>query len=187
MLIAGTIVAVVVGYLGRQLWTMYQDKQSETVGNAYAAVTKAFEAHDAVKTRAAADAMTAAEPSHAATARAMLLAARAAVDAKDTDHAKSALQWVIDHAKEDAVVDTAKLRLAAVLTDQKQFDAALGVLATAKTAGFSGLFADARGDILLVKGDNDGAKKAYQEAIAKVDKANPAHQIIETKLLALGA
>ncbi|MBV8465835.1 MAG: tetratricopeptide repeat protein, partial [Burkholderiales bacterium] len=68
MLITGTILAVVVGYLGRQLWTGYQAKQGEAAGNLYAAVDKAFEAHDAVKTRAAADAMVASAPSHAATA-----------------------------------------------------------------------------------------------------------------------
>jgi predicted negative regulator of RcsB-dependent stress response len=189
--ITALIVALIVAYVGRQAWASYQRSQAQAAGDAYAKVQKAFESHDPAKarataTRAAADAMVAQQARHALTSRAMLLAARAAYDAEDFDGTKSALQWVVSHSSEDSLVDIANLRLAAVLTDQKQFDAALQALQTAKVATAAGTFADARGDVLLVKGDTAGAKKAYQDAAGKLDKDSPAYQVVQTKLSALG-
>jgi predicted negative regulator of RcsB-dependent stress response len=186
-LVTASVIAVVVGYLGTHAWKAYQKSQGEAAADAYGAVEKAFIAKDVAKTRAAAEAMTKSQASHALSARAMLLAAKAAFDANDLDHAKTALQWVADNAKEDALVDLAHLRLAAVLMDQKQFDAALKVVDVPKSDAYSSLFADARGDALALKGDAAGAKKAYQDAINKLEKGSPARQLIETKQSALGA
>ena len=186
-LISLTVVAMVAGYLGRQGWAAYKQHQGEAAAQAYAAVEKAFTAHDAAKTRAAAEAMVSGESGHALTARAMLLAAKSAYDAKDLEHAKSALQWVVANAKEGSIADIASLRLANVLIDQKQYDAALQAVTTPKAEDYAGLFADARGDVLAVKGDTAGARKAYQEAMTKLDKQTPAYQVVQTKLSALGA
>ncbi|WP_374357289.1 YfgM family protein, partial [Chitinimonas sp.] len=160
--------------------------QGEAASDAYMAVEKAFIAKDAAKTRTAADQMSKDQAGHALTARAMLMAAKAAFDAHDLDKARSALEWVVANAKEDAVIDLAKLRLAAVLMDQKQFDAAFKMVDMPKTDAYSSLFADARGDALALKGDAAGAKKAYQDAINKLEKTAPARQLIETKQAALG-
>jgi predicted negative regulator of RcsB-dependent stress response len=172
--------------LGSHAWKAYQQSQGEAAADAYGTVEKAFLAKDATKTREAAELMAKNESGHALTARAMLLAAKAAFEANDLDHTKVALQWVADHAKEDALVDIAHLRLAAVLMDQKQFDAALKVVDMPKTDAYSGLFADARGDALALKGDKAAAKKAYQDAINKLEKGSPMRQLIETKQSALG-
>ncbi|HEY9103006.1 YfgM family protein [Chitinimonas sp.] len=187
-LVIAALVAVLLGYFGSMGWRAWQKSQGEAAADAFTAVEQAYATKDVVKTRAAADAMSKSQAGHALTARAMLLAAKVAFDAGKLDEAKSALQWVESNAKEDAVVDIARLRLAAVLMDQKQYDEALKTVAAPKVEGYASNFADLRGDALALKGDAAGARKAYQEALQKLEQADaPARNLLETKLAALGA
>ncbi|GAB3250095.1 YfgM family protein [Chitinimonas naiadis] len=186
-LVIAALVAVLVGYFGSMGWKAWQKSQGESAANAFMAVETAFAAKDVAKTRAAADDMAKNQSGHAMTARAMLLAAKVAFDANDLDKAKSALEWVVSNAKEDAVGDIARLRLAAVLADQKQYDAALKLVDAPKAEGFIANFAEARGDVLALKGDAAGAKKAYEQGLLKMEKDAPNRNILETKLSALGA
>ncbi|MBL8508556.1 MAG: tetratricopeptide repeat protein [Chitinimonas sp.] len=181
------VVAALVGYFGNMGYRAWQKSQGTAAAQAYMAVEAAELAKDPVKLRAAADAMVKTHGGHALTARAMLQAAKAAFDANKLDEAKTALEWVAANAKEDAVIDLARLRLAAVLMDQKQFDAAAKMVDTAKADSFAGLFAEARGDALALKGDAAGAKSAYQFALTKLEKEAPNRELVETKLSALGA
>ncbi|MFC4159219.1 YfgM family protein [Chitinimonas lacunae] len=186
-LVSGCLIAVVVGYLGRHAWQAYQNNQGNSAAEAYAAVEAGVEAKDPAKVRAAAEKMRTDNANAALTPRAMLVAAKTAFEAGDLDNARKSLEWVVANAKEDALIDTANLRLAAVLLDQKQFDAALKAVQGAKVASFAALFADMRGDVLSIKGDIAGAKAAYQEALVKLDAKAPVRKLVETKLNALGA
>lgn len=186
-----TVVAAIAGgliaYFGNIGWRAWQKSQGEAAAGAYLEVQTAFEAKDVKKARAAADEMTSKQPHQALTARAMLLAAKAAFDANDLPGAKSALEWVVANAKEVAVADIARLRLAAVLMDQKQFDAALKTVETPAAEGFAAAFAEARGDALALKGDKAGAKKAYQDALAKQEKDAQNRNVLDIKISGLGA
>lgn len=186
-LLSGCVIAVVVGYLGRHAWQAYQSNQGDAAAQAYGAVELAVEAKDPAKVRAAAEKMSADNAGAALTPRAMLVAAKAAFDAGDLAGARKSLEWVLANAKEDTLIDTANLRLAAVALDQKQFDVALNAVKAAKVASFAPLFSDMRGDVLAIKGDNAGARAAYQEALVKLEADAPARKLVETKLNALGA
>ncbi|MGQ5521897.1 YfgM family protein [Chitinimonas sp. PSY-7] len=186
-LLITVVVASLVAFVGQYAWKAYQKSQGEAASAAYAAVEKAFQSKDAAKTRAAADTMAQQQPGHALTSRAMFLAAKAAHDGKDLAKARSALEWVVAHSKEEGMVDVASLRLAAVMLDQKQFDAALKVLDKPKSNEFGGQFAEARGDVLAVKGDMPAARKAYERALSLLEKDSPARELIEIKLSSLGA
>lgn len=181
------VVALAVGFIGQYGWKAYRKSQAATAASLYATVEQAFRSKDATKTRAAADAMSQQLAGHALSSRAMLLAAKLAYDAQDLAKARSALEWVLAHAKEDGLLDVARLRLAAVQLDQKEYDAALGTLEKPQSSGFDSLFANARGDVLASKGDSAGARKAYEQALAVLEKDAPARDLIEVKLSALGA
>ena len=60
----------------------------------------------------------------------------------------------------------ARLRLARVLSAQGKHDEALTTLKVEEAGDFAPRFADARGDVLLAKGDRDGALREYQAARA---------------------
>jgi predicted negative regulator of RcsB-dependent stress response len=116
-----------------------------------------------------------------------LAAAKALYEAGDVAGAKAQLQWAIDHAKDDEYKEIAKLRLAAVLLDEKAYDAGLALLDGTPPAGFQGAVADRRGDLLAAAGKRGDARSAYQLALSSLSKSDTsARQLIQFKLDALG-
>jgi predicted negative regulator of RcsB-dependent stress response len=116
---------------------------------------------------------------------AALAAAKAAFDAGNLEETRKRLEWVMDHGA-DEHRGIARLRLAAVLLDQKKYDDALKVLDGNKDEAFAPLAADLRGDIMLAQGRLDEARAAYKAAVEKAGPANPVRSIAGTKLNALG-
>ena len=82
--------------------------------------------------------------------------AQTAHTAGDVAAAKAQLLWVVEHSKEAGLADLARLRVAGLLLDEKQYDAALAQLAAAHDAAFDGLFRATKGDILLARNDRAG-------------------------------
>jgi tetratricopeptide (TPR) repeat protein len=81
----------------------------------------------------------------------------------------------------------ARLRLAGLLLDAKQYDEALKQLDAPRVARLRGLVADRRGDVLLAQGKPAEAKAAYQAAYKGMDDKLDYRRLVEAKLTALGA
>src|SRR5207237_9780586 len=79
-----------------------------------------------------------------------LLAAKVLLDKGKPDQAKAALAWVAEHGKDDGYQAIARLRLAAVLADAKQYDEALKQLNAEVPKEYAPLAARRRGDIVQV-------------------------------------
>jgi predicted negative regulator of RcsB-dependent stress response len=120
-------------------------------------------------------------------AQAGLLAARVQFDRGQSDAAKASLTWVADNASEDEYRTVARLRLAGLLLQAKDFDGALKQLDLAKAPTFEALVADRRGDVLLAQGKPSEARNAYQAAWKAMDEKIEYRRLIDAKLTALGA
>jgi predicted negative regulator of RcsB-dependent stress response len=116
---------------------------------------------------------------------AALVVARNAFDAGNLDEARKQLEWALSHGV-DEHRGVARMRLAAVLMEQKKYDEALRVLDGNKDEAFVALAADLRGDIMLAQGRLDEARAAYKLASEKAGPRNPVKSIADTKLNALG-
>ncbi|MES3026086.1 MAG: tetratricopeptide repeat protein [Pseudomonadota bacterium] len=114
-----------------------------------------------------------------------LVAARSAFDANDNKGAKAHLQWVVEHGN-DEYKSVARLRLAAVLLDEKAYDEALKTIATDMLPSFAGAVADRKGDILAAQNKVAEARAAYKAALEAMAKDNPGRQLVQYKLDALG-
>ena len=183
--IAAAAVVVLVGWGAWQGYNAWQENKSAEAADLFSQVQKGMTG-DASKVRATADKMKQEYPGSAYTARGVLLAAKASALGGDLKSAQANLQWAVDHATEAEVRDAARLRLAAVLLDQKAYDDAVKALSGRESEGNAGLFAEARGDVFAAKGDSKGARDAYKEALAKLDKDAPNAQFVSVKLEALG-
>jgi predicted negative regulator of RcsB-dependent stress response len=104
------------------------------------------------------------------------------------------LAWAIDHA-DGEIKDLARLRLAAVLLDEKSFDEALKLVQEPAAPAFAARFADIRGDILLAQGKRAEAKAAYQSVLqkneaslvgGKIAPSSGLKEMVQQKLDALG-
>ena len=120
-------------------------------------------------------------------AQGALLAARLQHDKGQTDAARASLNWAAENAAESEYRDIARLRLAGLQLDAKQYDEAAKTLDAVKGAEFGALVADRRGDIALLSGKPDQAKAEYQKAYAAMDKSVDYRRLIEAKLASLGA
>jgi predicted negative regulator of RcsB-dependent stress response len=77
------------------------------------------------------------------------------------------LRRVLETSRDDTLREVARARLARVLLAQDKADEALAVLdAAPEDSRLEAAYAEARGDVLLAKGDRAAALKAYQDARA---------------------
>jgi predicted negative regulator of RcsB-dependent stress response len=115
-----------------------------------------------------------------------LLAAKVFADKGKPDAAKSALQWVADSAGDEGYRAIARLRLAGMLVDAKQYDEALKQLSSGLPAQFEALAADRRGDIYNLQGKKEEAKAEYTKAWRGFAPESEYRMLVEVKLTSLG-
>ena len=174
-------------YAGWNAWQYWQREQGLKAGAMYEELDRAATAEDADKAgRIFAD-MKAQYPRAVYTQQGGLLAAKVQFDKGQADAAKNTLAWVAEQARDDELGTAARLRLAALQAEAKQFDEALKTLAAANATGFEALVADRRGDVLMLQGKKDEAKAAYQAAYKAMSEKVDYRRLIEAKLTALGA
>ncbi|MDB5796644.1 MAG: hypothetical protein JWP36_546 [Paucimonas sp.] len=185
-LVTWILAAALAGYAAWTGWSAWERNQSAQAALLYDEVQKASVAQDNTKVQRATSDI---QDRYGRTAYAQmsgLVAARMAYDAKDMETVKSRLQWVVDRGHDDEFKVIARIRLAGVLADEKKFDEALKLLAVDVPAQFASAIADRRGDVLAAQQKIDDARVAYRTALEKSDARNPARQLIQLKLDALG-
>jgi predicted negative regulator of RcsB-dependent stress response len=184
--VLGALLIVVVAVGGWRGWLYYQHKQAIEAATLYQQFIQQLASNDARRINDAAAAVMDKFSSTAYATRAALLAAQVNEQGKDVARAKTQLQWVIDHAGEDTLKDVARLRLAAVLLDEKKYADALQLLEAKHPDSFDGLYADLRGDVLSAQGKIDEARSSYKLAYEKIDPQSMYRNLIQMKLDALG-
>ena len=186
-MVAAVVVAVAVGFIGWQGWRWYQASQSAHASALYETVTKAVQANDAKALRDAAGTLVESYPRTLYASMGALVAARYYFDRNDLKSAKAQLAWVIERAPSADFKDLARLRLAAVLLDEKAYDEALKTLDSKTSAAYEAQYAALRGDVLVGMNQVQPAKASYKLAIEKADGADSAFtESVRMRLDALG-
>lgn len=186
-LIAVVVIGAVLIFAGWRAWQWYQGHQAAQAMGYFEALENAAtrQTEDSVpRIKAASATLRQDFPDSGYTSRGILIAAAALKGQGDLDGAREQLEWLVAQGKDPALVPLAKLRLAGILLEQKQYDEALARLDPAPSA-FEGLFADRRGDILAAQGKKDEAIEAWQKAMAQLG-ADPLVQVIQLKIDATG-
>lgn len=171
---------------GVQAWRYHQRGQIVAAATLYEQLDLADRAGDRKKVRDIADQITSGYASTSFGTYAALAAARASFDVGDLADARSRLLWVLGHAKEDEVRDMARLRLAAVFLDEKNYAEAMKQLEANPVEPMAGLYADMKGDIFSAQGKKAEARSAYQLALDRSDAGSLYRPVIQIKLDALG-
>ncbi len=184
--VAGVALAVCLGILGVQGWRWWQGNQAAQAAVLYNAVSLAARSNDVAKAKDAVAQVTDKYSGTGYAPRAALIAAKLLFDSGDKAGAKVQLQFVIDRSSEDELKQIARIRLAEVQFDDKQYDEALRTLDAKHDEPFAGVYADLRGDILTAAGRASEARLAYQTAMARIDAASPYRSFVQAKLDAAG-
>ena len=179
------LIAALAAYSGWAAWNHYQIGQSTQAAQLYDELQQAVTAKNNPKVQRAASDMQGRFGSTAYAQMSALSAAKSAFDSADLNTAKAQLQWTIDHGS-DAYKTIAQLRLAAVLLDEKAYDAALKLLSGDTPAPFLAAVQERKGDILAAQNKTVEARAAYQAALQATDAKDPGRQLISLKLDAAG-
>jgi len=184
--VLGVVIAVCLGLASVQGWRWWQTSRAEQAAVIYSAITAAVSANDVAKAK---DAMAQLADRFGGTAyapRGALLVAKTLFDAGDKDGAKAQLAYVIDRSSEDELKQIARLRLAEVQLDDKQYDDALRTLDAKTDDAFVPVYADLRGDILVAAGRTADARAAYETALGKFDANSQYRPYLQAKLDSVG-
>ena len=160
---------------GWQWWQQQQDQKRSQAGNAYQSAVDAIKAKDK-----AADAKVKALPEGMFRTLAQLELAKSQVEAGQRDAAIATLRAIkTDEAALSAIVDQ---RLARLLIDAKQADAALKLIGASDSIAAMEL----RGDAQLALGQRDQARDSYSKALLKAEVGTPQRRLLELKLTEAG-
>ena len=184
-LVTWVLVLVLGAFAAWNAWNYWQREQGVKAGGMFEELERAAIAGDADKAgRIFAD-LKGNFPSTAFAQQGGLMAARVQFEKGQADNAKASLTWVADNAIEEEIRTIARLRLAGLQAEAKQYDEALKTLAAANAPGFEALAADRRGDVLAIQGKKDEARVAYQAAFKAMGEKLDYRRLIEAKLTAL--
>ena len=183
--VLGAVVAAIIGFAGWEGWKAWQQRRADEAASLYRPVSEAAKSNDPKKIADAAKPLFDRHPGSFQASSTALMLAKAAFEKNDLAESEKQLRWVLANGV-DEHRSIARVRLAAVLLEEKKFDDALKVLDENKDPAFAALIADARGDVMLAQGRIDEARASYKAATEKAEPRNPVRQIAQTKLDALG-
>ncbi|WP_114766407.1 YfgM family protein [Vibrio rhodolitus] len=174
------IFGAVIGLGGLFGWRYYQDSTIAAQEAASESYTKTIEQLAATGADAEAQVQSFidanGETEYAVLASLQL--AKVQVEANQLDAAIEQLQWASTASKDQALQAVINYRLARLQSEQGKFDAAVAQLDKITDEGWAGRVDELKGDILLRKGDAEGAYAAYTEA----QQAGDASEALQMKL-----
>lgn len=183
----GAALAIVFGW---QAWQNHEAQQRSEAASQFVTLMNAFGSQDETSADTVAFVAKTLRDDHADSAYAvyanLMLARVQLMQNSDTEGAVESLQWALEKA-----VDTQPLalvvrsRLAQAQMALEDYDAALATIDGAKDSdAFGAIFAELRGDILLAKGDQNGARDAYLAAREQGEENRSG--VLQLKLADLG-
>lgn len=180
------LAVVIAAAAGWRYWQNRVVTQSLEAATVYERLTESLQAGDVKAARDAGTLLIDQYKSTAYAPRAALLLARLDVMARDLKGAQARLAWAASQAKEPALRDQARLRLAGVQLDLQDYAGALKTLSATHSDAYAFRFLDLKGDVLLAQGKRGEARAAYEAAYGKLAENDPYRTIVELKLDALG-
>ena len=183
------IAGIAIGAGGLAGWRWYQDRrdtQAEAASARYEELVDAFSRRDNVRGTTLLEELKREYAWTPYASLGTLIAARVQVEANELDKAAASLKSVMDTAKDDELKMVARLRLARVQSALGKHDEALNLLKVDNPGEFAPRLADARGDVLLAKGDRDGALREYTAARASGNDGRIDVDMLDLKIRDLG-
>jgi predicted negative regulator of RcsB-dependent stress response len=197
-LVTTVVTVAAVAVLAWQGWSWWQRNQAAQASGLYSGVQLAVAQKDVKRARELAGELIDKFSGTSYAGLAALLSAKALAEGGDVKSARAQLAWATDNAKDNGIRDLARLRLAAVMLDEKANDDALKQLSVEPTPSLAPRFNELRGDILAAQGKPAEAKAAYETALAKLDVVikgavdsearahGPYREMLQSKLDTLG-
>lgn len=179
-LITSTVIVASLAFLGWQYYQKNQATQAAQAAGVYQSMLQAAGAQDSARVANIWGDLKGKYGSTAYAEQGALLAG-AALAGDQPNEAMAALKWEVEQGKQAGYQALARLRLASLLSQARQWDEAAKVLATGIPAEFAGLAADRLGDIYAAQGKTKEAKAAYDKALKAWPEGEEYRRLVEIK------
>lgn len=167
------LVAFLLAYGGFQYYAYYQNKKTLEASAAYDRMLAAMQKQDKEQIISEAKVLIERFVKTPYSSLAALLLAKLAIEENNLVAAKEHLQFALKNAY-DPVQQVAKIRMARVLADEKNYEAALTLLdKETPSEAYKTLVEEAKGDIYLMQNEKEKARQAYQAAITAAPPGVP--------------
>jgi predicted negative regulator of RcsB-dependent stress response len=185
VIVAATLFVLIAA--GVQGWRWWNDKQQQ---KAFALYDQALQHASSKDAKAVKQVTGAIMDGYGSTGYASLsawLAGRTNLEAGDRQSALAQFQYALEHARDDASRDLARIRLAALKLDSGDADGAAKLLAEEVMPAYTALAANLKGDALLALKRPAEARAAWQQAFAAMNDTDPLKALVEIKMDSGGA
>ena len=158
------IVVVLVSVFGWNKWNEHQQNISVSASSRYEMMVAQMENDPDGAIAMGESVKQEFKGSHYSVLAAMMIA-KIEVERGQLEIAAAELTWAAEQSGDPVFVDLANSRLARVILAQGRADDAIATLSKVKSAGFSGMVAEIKGDAYISQGDRNSARAAYQQAL----------------------
>ena len=185
-LISWVLIAVLGAYAAWNAWQYWQRQQAAQAAVLFDTVDKAAKTGDLTLLDRSLSDIQDKFGSTTVAHQAALLAGKTFLDKDQTDKAEKALAWVTQKAGDEGLVALARLRLASLAIQAKDYGKARQWLSSDVPVSFKPLQADRLGDLELLQGQPEKAKELYLKAWRGLEERAEYRQILGVKLASLG-
>ncbi|MDR1850149.1 MAG: tetratricopeptide repeat protein [Zoogloeaceae bacterium] len=169
-LVTWILCVLAIASVGWQGWQWRQNKLSAEAGTIFMSLQQAINSDNVPQVKLLAGELTEKFGSTSYAPLGVLLAAKHAILMDDPQTARLQLAWVVKHGGHE-ITDIARLRLAGLLLDAREYEGALRELEPKPAAAFAAAYAELRGDIHVAEGKLEEARAAYREAVSLQQQA----------------
>ncbi len=185
-LISWVLILVLGGYAAWMGWQSHSVKQASQAAALYDTVERSAIVGDMALLERSVSDIKDKFSSTTYAQQAALLAARVYNDKDRKADAKAQLAWVIKEASDEGYQSMARLRLAALLVEDKAYDEARQQLSAKTPDAFAPLMADRLGDLAMLQAQPAQAIQHYKSAWKGFEPNAEYRRLVAVKLAALG-
>jgi len=183
------LLGIVIGasiIVGWRMWSNHQATQAEMAAGQYEEVLNDMRRGDKAAALDRGARLVEQQRDTPYAALTALALAKIKMEDKDQQGARYYLQWAIDNAKQPALKDVARLRLARVMLSAGEAAAALDTLKEVNMEAYGVPAQELKGDTLVALNRIDEARSAYRSAITAAASPGEDHDRLQMKLSAIG-
>jgi predicted negative regulator of RcsB-dependent stress response len=162
--ILGLVAVGLLAVFGWRWWQGHQNTDALEASASYQRILVTFDSGKMEDALSQVEALRKQHPKSGYVSSADLAAAKMFVLSNNLDKAVERLTRVMNESPDEQLRPIARLRLVRVQTAQGQYDKALATLGSEDRGRHQPAFLEARGDVLLAKGDRMGALATYEAA-----------------------
>jgi predicted negative regulator of RcsB-dependent stress response len=180
--VVAALAAFVIGVGGWRFWEYWTVRQASSASGMFEQAMQAARANDAKSLKDITGRIMEDHARSAYATPAAWLAGKANHVAGDAKSARAQYEYALEHAGDAGLEQLARLRLAAVLLDAKDYAGAMKLLDQTHDPAYAGLYANLKGDVLAAQGKKQEALAAYKQAMERLGEKSALRGIVEMKM-----